>query len=74
MEQIKTAIRQMISISDQEMEKIISGCVTMKFKPKDFLSHQGEISQEVFFINKGITRSLVIDKDGNEHTIHFLLG
>jgi hypothetical protein len=72
-EQFKSAIRQMISISDREMAEFIAHCETKTFKAKEFLACQDAVSNEVFFINRGITRSLVIDKDGYEHTIHFSL-
>ena len=73
MEQLRSVIREMISISDQEMDAFLSRCQTRSFKSKSFLARQDDVSNEVFFITHGITRSLVIDKDGYEHTIHFSL-
>ncbi len=73
MHQLHHAIRQMISISEEEMEGLLKDCYTKKFKPKDFLSHQEEISNDIFFICSGITRSIILDHHGEEHTIHFSL-
>lgn len=70
---ISKAIRQMIIISDQEIEAFLSLCHIKTFQPKELLSLQGEICHDVFFINHGITRSLIVDTAGVEHTIHFSL-
>jgi hypothetical protein len=71
MDALKNAIRQMISISDDEMSGLLSECFTRKFLAKEFLSRQGEISNDIFFIISGTTRSLIQDLRGEEHTIHF---
>jgi CRP-like cAMP-binding protein len=71
MESLKYAIRQMIEISDEEMSGFVRDCFLKKYSPKDFLSKQGEISNIIFFIVSGTTRSLIQDQRGDEHTIHF---
>jgi CRP-like cAMP-binding protein len=71
MEPLSTAIRSMISISDEELSSFLKLCYPQKYSAKEFLSKQGEISNEIFFITKGITRSTIIDHAGEEHTIHF---
>jgi Cyclic nucleotide-binding domain len=73
MQQIQHAIRQMISITDVEMQGLLRDCYPKIFRPKDLLSRQGEISNDIFFINQGITRSIILDHSGEEHTIHFSL-
>jgi CRP-like cAMP-binding protein len=62
-EQLGHAIRQMITISESEMNELTSKCSIKKFEPKEFLSEQNEVSVEIFFINKGLIRSLIIDPD-----------
>lgn len=71
MQQLEAAIRQMIAPSDEEMKGFLSGCSIERFPAKTFLSRQGEVSQSIFFILSGTTRSLIIDSNGEEHTIHF---
>lgn len=71
MEPLIAAIRNMITISDEELTHFLELCYARKFEAKEFLSKQGEISNEIFFITKGITRSTIIDHKGEEHTIHF---
>lgn len=73
MENLKQAIKQMISISDKEMNDFLSQCFTKTFKKNELLSWTGIIPNEVFFINKGIIRVLIADNEGNEHSIHFSL-
>ncbi|MBN8578713.1 MAG: Crp/Fnr family transcriptional regulator [Cytophagales bacterium] len=65
------AIRQMIKISDAEMEDFFELCTERTFRSKEFLSEQGSAANEIFFITKGLTRSLITDGAGVEHTIHF---
>ena len=73
LDKIKQAIRQMIHISDVEMNHFINGCFMKTFKRKEILSYHGSIPNEIYFINSGIIRVIVTDKEGTEHTIHFAL-
>ncbi len=67
------AIRSMIEVTDAELASFLKLCATKTFKSKEVLSKQGRVAEEVFFINSGITRSLIFDRAGEEHTIHFSL-
>jgi CRP-like cAMP-binding protein len=71
MEKLHATLRHLISISDEELNDFLALCYEKTFAAKAFLSHQGEISHEIFFITSGLTRSTIIDHAGNEHTIHF---
>lgn len=73
MKALTVAIRSMIEVSDDALDSFLGLCYLKTFKPKEFLGIQGRVSDEVFFINRGITRSLVVDHFGEEHTIHFSL-
>jgi hypothetical protein len=73
MKALEAAIRQMISMSEQEANIFLSYTRPQTFQPKEFLSWQGEVSNEIYFIVKGITRSIINDTAGEEHTIHFSL-
>jgi CRP-like cAMP-binding protein len=73
MKALKAAIHQMIEISAEEMDGMLSRCYTKQFQPKAFLGRQGDVCHDIFFINQGTTRSLIIDTAGEEHTIHFSL-
>ncbi len=67
------AVRQMISISDDELAEFLKGCSVRTCQRREFLSSPGKVCNEVYFVNKGIIRVVVTDKNGTEHTVHFAL-
>ncbi|RYU93379.1 Crp/Fnr family transcriptional regulator [Emticicia agri] len=73
MEQFIRAIRQMISISDTETDSLLGYCYLKSFSRKTYLSTPGKICNEVFFITKGISRNILIDNEGVEHTTNFTI-
>lgn len=73
MEQIRKAIKQMISISEDELNDFLSQAITKTFKRQETVSRPNAIPNEIFFINKGLIRVLITDNEGTEHTIHFAL-
>jgi CRP-like cAMP-binding protein len=73
MEQLKRALNQMINISETELSSFLKDCYQQSFKKKEALSIPGKIPNEVFFLNKGIIRVMIIDNIGTEHTIHFAI-
>jgi CRP-like cAMP-binding protein len=73
MEQIKKVMKQMIDVSEQELNSFLSLAFCKTFKRQENISLPNVIPNEIFFINKGIIRVLITDKEGTEHTIHFAL-
>ena len=73
MEQIKEVMRQMINVSEVELNDFLSGAGIKTFKRQEVISQPNAIPNEIFFINKGIVRVLISDSEGTEHTIHFAL-
>ena len=71
MEQLHHAIRQMITITDEEMESFLRDCYIKKFKRREVLSEPFQVPHEIFFINRGIIRVVITDTGGTEHTTHF---
>lgn len=71
--QIRYAINQMISTNDIELNEFLNGTHKKTFKKSELLSKPDSIPNEIFFINKGIVRVLIINNEGDEHTIHFAL-
>lgn len=61
----------MITITPEELDALLSRCSIRTYQARDMLSQQGQVSDAVFFINRGITRSLIVDRQGEEHSIHF---
>lgn len=70
-EQIKQVMRSMIEISEEELNDFLRQCIIKTFKRQEILSWPGLVPNEIFFINKGLIRVMVINADGVEHTIHF---
>jgi len=72
-EAINQAITSMINVSEEEAEHFLDGCIIRNFKRKEIVSKPGVVPNEIFFINEGLFRIVVYDKEGTEHTIHFAL-
>lgn len=66
-------MKQMINVSEDELNDFLSQAVTKTFKRQEILSRPNTIPNEIFFINKGLIRVLITDNEGTEHTIHFAL-
>jgi CRP-like cAMP-binding protein len=73
MEQIKAVLRQMIEVSDAELEGFLQHGYLRQYRRKSFLCEAGQYADSVFFVNKGILRVMMLDLDGVEHTLHFAL-
>lgn len=73
MQQLTQVIRQMIELSGKELEQFTSRCLEKKIKRREIVSRPGIVPNEIFFINKGLIRVIVIDNDGTEHSLHFAL-
>lgn len=73
MQQITQAIKQMIDVAEEELNTFLSCAVVKKIKRQELLSKPNAIPNDIFFINKGLIRTVVTDNDGLEHTIHFAL-
>ena len=73
MQQIRQAIKQMISATEDELNDFLNLAIIKTFKRQEIVSRPNAIPNEIFFINKGLIRIIVIDNGGTEHTIHFAL-
>ncbi len=73
MEQIRQVMRQMINVTEDELNAFLSQAVITTFKRQEILSRINAVPNEIFFINKGLIRVLITDNEGTEHTIHFAL-
>jgi CRP-like cAMP-binding protein len=71
MEQISAAIKQIIAISEDELDAFLKQTVVKTFKKNTIISRPDRIPNEIFFINKGIIRFVITDREGIDHTIYF---
>ena len=63
----------MISVTEYELNDFLGKAITKTFKRQETVSRPNAIPNEIFFINKGLIRVLITDKEGTEHTLHFAL-
>lgn len=62
---------QTIGLDEGAMEVFLSH-IRREFIPKKFFYlHAGDITRQKAYINKGSTRSFIIDEKGNEHILYF---
>jgi CRP-like cAMP-binding protein len=73
MKQIKHAIKQMINVSEQELNGFLDHAYVKTIKRNTIISQPNVIPNEIFFVNKGTIRILITDKEGTEHTIYFAI-
>ncbi|MFC4261550.1 Crp/Fnr family transcriptional regulator [Ferruginibacter yonginensis] len=73
MEQIRQVMKEMIKVSEDELNDFLNQTVTKTFKRQEILSRPNTVPNDIYFINKGIIRISVTDNEGVEHTIHFAL-
>lgn len=66
-------MKQMINVSEDEIDNFLGQAITKTFKRQETLSRPNAIPNEIYFINKGLVRVLIADNEGEEHTIHFAL-
>lgn len=70
---LRQIMKQMISVSDDELDRFLRQAVTKTFKRNETVSRPGSVPNDIFFITKGLIRVMITDQDGTEHTIHFAM-
>lgn len=73
MNQITQVMRQMITISDDELSEFLGMTQTRIFNRQEVISRPTVVPNNIFFINKGLIRVFITDTNGTEHSIHFAL-
>ncbi|ASE61460.1 Crp/Fnr family transcriptional regulator [Chryseobacterium indologenes] len=68
---LQTHIREIISISDDELEMIQNLFDKKKFRKRQFLIQENHPVNEIYLIEKGIVKSSTIDSTGKEHILQF---
>src|SRR6056297_1876923 len=67
----KSFLTSNLDIKAAEISSILKHCKTKYVKKEEFLLRENELSQNTFFVEKGLLRQFSIDKKGKEHTLHF---
>jgi CRP-like cAMP-binding protein len=73
MQQIKDAVKQMISFTEDEINGFLSRTTVKNVKRNEIVNRQNTIQNEIYFINKGLIRRVVTDNQGTKHTLHFAM-
>jgi CRP-like cAMP-binding protein len=68
-ESLEKNIRQQITISRQDMDKILSSIKVRQVRKKKNLLSQGDSSGCMFYLNEGLFRHYIYNEDGGELTI-----
>ena len=69
--QIQSTIYSLIEMNEEEWEYYSAQFRVRQFKKKDVLLQTHDISNNIFFVNKGLLRVFFMDKEGNEATFYF---
>ncbi len=72
-EPLKKHIAKHISISEAEVDEILTYFNCQHFKKKEHLLIEGKKSKSLFFVNKGCLRMFFVDEKGVEQTIQFAI-
>lgn len=70
---IRQAIRQMIEVTEEELDTFLRDCFVKSFKRKTIINKPYQKADEVYFVNHGAIRVFIVDQKGEENTIHFAL-
>ena len=73
MQQIKEAMKQLIHVTDVELENFLHQATIKTYKRHEIISRVNVIPHDIYFINQGLIRVMITGIDGTEHTIHFAL-
>lgn len=72
MDHLITYLLSFRTISEEDQQTLLHSFESVKFKQGEYLSHAGTVSNELYFINKGILKITVPREDEKEITYHFM--
>ncbi len=64
-------IKNIVSLSDDEVRELVSYFHKVKLKKGEFLFRQGDVCNKIFFIEKGLARIFYYSEGGKEVTAWF---
>lgn len=70
-EQLSNYIREKITISDEDLDQVLSFFKMMQVKKNEIIISPGETSQRIYFVDKGCLRIFFLTEGGTEATRHF---
>lgn len=70
---LKTHIKSIIDISDNEFDYILSHFKTIKRRKNQYIVQEGELIDREFWVIKGCLKAYFFDYNGKEHVIQFAM-
>ena len=64
-------ISKKISLDKSEQELLKTFFIPKKFRKKQYLLQEGDVSKYLAFVEKGMLRSYTVDEKGSEHIVEF---
>ncbi len=68
---LKSYILSKAQVTETELDQISSVFRLKKLRKKQYFLQEGDISQQLAFVNKGCLRMYRVDQKGHEHIVHF---
>ncbi len=70
-ERLYNFLKKKVSISEEEVEYMMSFAKIIKLRNKEYFFKEGDITRYVGFVNKGVLRYFFLDNQAEEHIIYF---
>jgi CRP-like cAMP-binding protein len=68
---LKKAFARHITLTDAEFETVSKHFMVRKYRKKQYVLQEGDISRHLHYVVKGCLRSFEVDEAGKEHIIQF---
>ncbi len=70
---LRQQIEEIVSLTDEEFERVVSYFEQKTFKKHHLIIQQGDYVQYDYFVAKGLMRAARISPEGKEHIVHFAM-
>lgn len=71
LEKFKEYLKQKIEITDEQFDNNFGNLKIKKIRKGELITREGEHSQHVFFVSRGLLRAYSLDLKGKEHILQF---
>lgn len=72
-EQLRNHIEQVIQLTDDEFEQVLSYFTIADFKKNEFIFEKGDIVKHIYFVSSGLLKLLYYDSSENQHILSFAM-
>ncbi len=72
-EQFRQAVAKMVSIPEDEWRRFVKNLSARTFEKNDYLVHAGDVTQNFYFITRGLVRFFYSTRDGKEFNKHYAM-